>query len=198
MDLKLSSSQNHFLDTNVILRYANSNSSPYEKDIKTILAEAHAKKRYLWVSGVIFAEFRPSNFVPGVFQSVDDLAKYVQSIATVVSPDPIIMMRVARFRDVEWKKPNATLLEKPKRLTLGDAIHLATALHIKESRAVDDLEFLTWDNGKSATDELGKEAKALPLLDAQDYMGGLNGNRDANAICDLIRLRPILAQQTLA
>ena len=101
--MKISNSKNHFLDTNVLLRHANGESTPYESDINTILSEAISplKVRNIWVSTVIFGELRPSSFKAGVFNNVDELSRYIRSFASIVSPDPATMLRVARLRDIK-------------------------------------------------------------------------------------------------
>ena len=198
INLIISSSKNHFLDTNVLLRHANGDSSPYEADISTILSEAvgPSKIRNVWVSTVIFAELRPSSFKPGVFKTVDELSRYIRSFASIVSPDPATMMRVARLRDLKWLRAvNRHKDEKARTMSLGDAIHIASALWVKEATKVSDLEFLTFDDGKSKSEELDKGTKALSLLRAQEYTDGIMSDDDVKAVCNLVRIKPILSMQ---
>lgn len=199
--VKLSSSANHFIDTNVLLRHANSDSGEFSPDIATILSEATGAtpKRRLWVSSVLFAELRPSTFVPGRFADLAAFGRYIHSIATVVTPDANSMFRAARLRDIDWQRPPAGRGkgEKPKRLTLGDAIHLVSALWVKEGSGVDDLEFLTFDNGKTTSSESDPGTKALPLLSLEDFAFDIGDNPDVSACIRLSRVRPILPQQPL-
>ena len=143
MQVRTSNSNNHFLDTNVLLQHANSDSAPYADDIAQIISEATGKNptRKLWVSHVIFGELRPRSFVPGRFKSVNELASYIRSIASIVTPDPNMMLRAARLRDCQWCRPKPMKNEKPRCLTLGDAIHLVSALWVKECTKIEDIEF---------------------------------------------------------
>jgi hypothetical protein len=72
----------------VLLRHANGDSNSDPGDIARILEEAALGKRKIWVGSVIFAEFRPKNFIPGKFKTVDAFARYIQQIAVVISPTP--------------------------------------------------------------------------------------------------------------
>ena len=97
-----SSSDKHFLHSSVVLRHANGESGEAEHHIETILTEAAVHKRRVWVSSVLFAELRPSTFVPGRFATLFELTRYIRALATLVTPDPNAMLRVARLRDAKW------------------------------------------------------------------------------------------------
>ena len=196
--LRTSSSLNHFLDTNVLLQHANSDSGDCSADIATILAEAagNSPKRKLWVSSAIFAELRPSAFVPGKFDNIDGLVRYIRSIATVVTPDPNAMLRAARLRDLKWARAQRQQNELSRCMTLGDAMHIVSALWVKEADSVADLEFLTFDNSADKSIETDPKTKALPLLSLDDGRvpdGGVapEGHHDAG-LAGLVR-RPRLA-----
>ena len=102
MTLIASSSDKHFLHSSVVLRHANGQSGEAEHHIETILTEAAVHKRRVWVSSVLFAELRPSTFVPGRFATLFELTRYIRALATLVTPDPNAMLRVARLRDAKW------------------------------------------------------------------------------------------------
>ena len=91
-----SSSDKHFLHSSVVLRHANGDSGEAEHHIETILTEAAVHKRRVWVSSVLFAELRPSTFVPGRFATLFELTRYIRALATLVTPDPNAMLRVAQ------------------------------------------------------------------------------------------------------
>jgi len=183
----------------VLLQHANDASSPYSSDIAAILEQAtgNSPTRTLWVSNVIFAELRPKSFVPGKFKSVDELANYIRSVATVVSPDPNAMLRAARLRNVDWQRPGRMPNEKPRCMTLGDAIHLVSALWVKEACQVNDLEFLTFDNSTGTSVETDPRTKALPILSIEDYTHEIGDDPDVVAVVRLPRLYPALRQQPL-
>src|SRR5579871_4406779 len=129
MILIASNSDKHFLHSSVVLRHANGDSGEAEDHIETILTEAAVHKRRVWVSSLLFAELRPSTFVPGRFATLFDLTRYIRALATLVTPDPNAMLRVARLRDAKWQMPgNGREAEgKPRALALGDALEIASA-----------------------------------------------------------------------
>jgi len=196
---RTSSSSNHFVDTNVVLHHANNDSGPHASDIAQIFEEATGAtpSRKLFMSSILFAELRPSSFRPGKFKDYEEFLRYVRSLATVITPDPNIMLRVARMRDLRWKRPNARPEEKPKMLSMGDAIHLASALFVKEGYQIADLEFVTFDNKSETTIEVDDQTKSLPILTLDEFTGGIGANADVVALLRLPRVRPILTQSNI-
>ena len=167
MDSIVSKSDRHFLHMNVLLRHASGRSGAAEPDIETILTEAATGKRRIWVNSILFAELRPSAFVAGRFSTLVDFARYLRSVATFVSPDPNTMLRAARLRDVQWRRPAERRRpeEQPGFLSLIDAVQLASALWVKEAAGVADLEFLAFEDFGQETEN----GEWLSLLRLQDY-----------------------------
>ena len=189
-----SSSDKHFLHSSVVLRHANGESGEAEHHIETILTEAAVHKRRVWVSSVLFAELRPSTFVPGRFATLLELTRYIRALATLVTPDPNAMLRVARLRDARWQM-SADRNEKSAKsraISLGDAMQIASALWVKEAIGVPDLEFLTFDNW-CAPD--GARGDRLCLLHLQDYAVDVGTNADVKAAIRLTRLEPLVHAQ---
>jgi len=173
-----------------VLRHANGQSGDAEHHIETILTEAAVHKRRVWVSSVLFAELRPSTFVPGRFATLFDLTRYIRALATLVTPDPNAMLRVARLCDAKWHSPDdgGEAQGKPRTMALGDAMQIASALWVKEAIGVPDLEFLTFDGWCSPD---GKPNERLCLLHLQDYAVDVGRDADAKAAIRLTRLEPL-------
>ncbi len=186
-----SNSDKHFLHSSVVLRHANGDSGEAEHHIETILTEAAVSKRRVWVSSVLFAELRPSTFVPGRFATLFELMRYIRALATLVTPDPNAMLRVARLRDAKWHLPGDgdEAEAKPTTMALGDAMQIASALWVKEAIGVPDLEFLTFDDWCSRD---GKPGNRLCLLHLQDYAVDTGSNADVKAAMRLTRLEPVV------
>ena len=186
-----SNSDKHFLHSSVVLRHANGESGEAEHHIETILTEAAVHKRRVWVSSVLFAELRPSTFVPGRFATLFELTRYIRALATLVTPDPNAMLRVARLRDAKWHMPGdkSEAEGKPRAMALGDAMEIASALWVKEAIGVPDLEFLTFDNWCAPE---GATSDRLCLLHLQDYAVDLGSNADVKAAIRLTRLEPVV------
>jgi hypothetical protein len=142
----------------------------------------------------LFAELRPSTFVPGRFATLLELTRYIRALATLVTPDPNAMLRVARLRDARWRM-SADRNEKSGKsqaMSLGDAMQIASALWVKEAISVPDLEFLTFDNW-CAPD--GGSGNRLCLLHLQDYAVDVGSNADVRAAVRLTRLEPLVHAQ---
>jgi hypothetical protein len=184
-----SSSDKHFLHSSVVLRHANGDSGEAENHIETILTEAAVHKRRVWVSSVLFAELRPSTFVPGRFATLFELTRYIRALATLVTPDPNAMLRVARLRDAKWQMPGDSHEAKPRSMALGDAMQIASALWVKEAIGVPDLEFLTFDDWCSP--RAGQKDR-LCLVHLQDYAVDAGGDADVKSAIRLTRLEPVV------
>jgi hypothetical protein len=196
-----SSSDKHFLHSSVLLRHANGDSGEAEHHIETILTEAAVAKRRVWVSSVLFAELRPSTFVPGRFATLFDLTRYIRALATLVTPDPNAMLRVARLCDARWQMSadrheaagKSDGAGNSRAMALGDAMQIASALWVKEAIGVPDLEFLTFDDWCAPDARRGNR---LCLLHLQDYAVDAGSNADVKAAVRLTRLEPVVHAQS--
>jgi hypothetical protein len=179
----------HFLHTNVLLRHASGASGEAEEHIDNILTEAAVRKRRVWISSTLFAELRPSMFVHGRFEAFNELIRYIRSLSILVTPDPNTMLRVARLRDAKWQRPASVrgADEKPRTMSLSDAIQIASALWVKEAGGVTDLKFLMFDDRRSNDAEGGAR---LSLLRLQDYAADARANSDVMAAVRLTRIQP--------
>jgi predicted nucleic acid-binding protein len=177
-NLMQTNTEKYFLHTSVFLRHASGESGEAEEQIETILTKAVVAKHRVWISSILFAELRPSMFIPGRFATLFELTRYFRSLATFVTPDPNIMLRAARLRDVKWQRP-----QEP--MSLGDAIQIASALWVKEALGVRDLEFLLIDERR--TDE-ARGGLCHSTVCLQDYADNAHTDSDVKAA------RPALAQ----
>jgi hypothetical protein len=181
-----SSTDKHFLHTSVFLRHATRDSGEAEQQIETILTKGVVAKRRVWISSLLFAELRPSMFVPERFATLFELTRYLRSVATFVTPDPNIMLRAARLRDAKWQRPHAGPADE-KPMSLGDSIQIASALWVKEAIGVPDLEFLMLDEWRT---EEARGGRRLSMVRLQDYADKPQSNSDAKAAMRLKRVQP--------
>ena len=128
-------------------------------------------------------------FVPGRFGALHELTRYIRSLATLVTPDPNTMLRVARLRDAKWQRPADVRGrdEKPRMMSLSDAVQIASALWVKEAGGVTDLKFLMFDDW-SSNDAWG--GARLSLLRLQDYAEDARASSDVMAAVRLTRIQP--------
>jgi hypothetical protein len=187
----------HFLHTNVLLRHASGASGEAEEHIDNILTQAAVLKRRVWISSMLFAELRPSMFVPGRFNAFHEFIRYMRSLATLVTPDPNTMLRVARLRDAKWQRPAGVrgADEKARMMSFSDAIQIASALWVKEAGGVTNLKFLMFDDWTSND---AKGGARLSLLRLQDYAADARANSDVMAAVRLTRLQPLRQARSIS
>jgi hypothetical protein len=188
-DLIQSNSDKHFLHTSVLLRHASGDSGEGERQIETILTKAVVAKRRVWVSSILFAELKPSMFVPGRFATLFELTRYLRSLAIFVTPDPNTMLRAARLRDAKWQRPHAVCQADEKPISLRDAIQIASALWVKEAVGVPDLKFLMFDDQRT---DRAKGGSRLSELRLWDYADPAHANSAARAPVLSTRAQPAL------
>jgi hypothetical protein len=126
-------------------------------------------------------------FAPGRFASLFELTGYLRSLATFVTPDPNIMLRAARLRDLKWQRAHAVGLPDEKPMSLGDSIQIASALWVKEAIGVPDLEFLMLDEWKT---EEASGGRGLSTVCLQDFADKAQANSDAKAAARFTRFQP--------
>jgi hypothetical protein len=180
-----SNTEKHFLHTSVFLRHATRDSGEAEQQIEAILTKDVVAKRCVWISSILFAELRPSMFVPGRFATLFELTRYLRSLATFVTPDPNIMLRAARLRDAKWQRPHAVGPADEKPMSLGDSIQIASALWVKEAIGVPSLEFLMLDPSRTEETTGGR----LSRVRLQDYADKPQSISDAKAAVRLKGVR---------
>ena len=176
------------------MRHASGDSGEAERQIETILTKAVVAKRRVWISSILFAELRPSMFVAGRFDTLFELTRYLRSLATVVTPDSNTMIRAARLRDAKWQTPAGARRadEKPRSMSLSDAIQIASALWVKEVAGVPDLEFLMFDERSSNE---GGGGTRLSLLGLEGYAESAP-SRDEMAAVQSTRVEPALPRRS--
>lgn len=129
-------------------------------------------------------------FVPGRFDTLHELTRYIRSLATLVTPDPNTMLRIARLRDAKWQRTADVrgADEKPRMMSFSDAVQIASALWVKEAGGVADLKFLMFDDWSSCETKGGAR---LSLLRLQDYAGSARADSDVMAAVRLTRIQPL-------
>jgi len=158
-----------------------------EKDIYDVdsicqyIDEAKQGQFKLYTSSIVFTEIATSKIkVKGVGSGIDFINDLVGA-CVVIDASVNILDLAGKLRDIPYKKNQS----EKRKLTTGDAVMLATALHLGEAYGVQIDAFQTFDNG-------GKKGE-VPLLSYQDWCEGLSGQRWALAkrVIDLTRTKPI-------
>lgn len=175
-----------FWDSCVVTRFLTGEPDVGLAAVRTLIDEALAGKRRIWISTILYAEVRPSQLAKSGFRSHTELIADMAGAFLPVSPNPNIMLQASRLRDHAYLSENPQRDEKTRVLTVGDAIQFATCLHIRDNRGCPDIRFHTFDDGKTKN----YEEKAVSLLRYEQYATRLMADADVAAVCDLPRSRP--------
>lgn len=132
------------------------------------------------------------------YKTIEELIKAIEGVMNPISPIPPIMKRAGVLRGFNFRRDDAQEGEKNRVLTVADAIQLATCLYVKENFGISDIEFHTFDDGKGRNYEVTLDDKVVSLLRFEEYAGQHRHNTDIDAVCRLKRIKPQLAQASLA
>ena len=182
-----------FWDTCVLTRYLTGQPTGNEATLQNLVDMAKGGKVKIWHSTILYAEIRPKQFQAAGYSQLQDLVDDLTGAFFPVGPTPSILMRASRIRDFGYLHHTPQKLEKTRVLTVPDAIHLCTCLHIKEDRGVSDIVFCTYDDGKGSN----YEEKAVSLLRYHDYATEHMHDPDVVAVCKLERRKPWLEEEKL-
>jgi predicted nucleic acid-binding protein len=169
-----------FWDTCVFAAYLYDESGTYDlSGIEQYLSEAKAGQHKIYTSSVVFAEIAASKIRRASPGTMDDLIRDLTGSAIVVEASVNVMQLSGRLKDIKYKRGTSD----KRVLSTGDAVMLATALHLEDAygQAID--VFHTFDNAKK---------KFIPILSYQDWCEGLTGASAALAkrIIDMPRHPP--------
>lgn len=184
--MTVSNSNHHFWDSCVLIRYLTENPIENVADIAKFLDEAKAGYRHIWMSTMVIAEIKPHQLHLRGFQNFQQLHDDIQAAVTLVTPSVPINMLASRLQGHQYHRTPKAEDEKNKYLSSMDAVHIATCVHVRDDQHVHDIEFHTFDDGRS-----GPKPRGLSLLSYHKYAEHLLTNSDVKAVCDLPRMLPI-------
>jgi hypothetical protein len=189
-------SNNHFWDSCTLIRYLTQVPADLVGDMAKILDEAKAGKRKIWISTILFAEFRPALLNENSrFKTIQELISEMEGVLRPVTPNMEITLRAGRMRNHSFIRPIGVrqATEKGRVLTVPDSIQLSTCLFVKEALGIDDIEFHTFDDGKGKN----YEEKAVSLIQFEDYAKHITDCDDVEAVRKLVRIKPALQNTQL-
>lgn len=192
LNLRLSTSTNIFWDSCVLARWLTDKPIGFKADLSAFLDDAKSGKIKIYHSTILYAEVRPSLLKPGGFSSVTKLIADMQSVLFPVAASAPIMQLAGSIRDHHFRRPDGVrqVNEKDRIMTVPDAIQLATCIHLRDDQGVSDIEFHTYDDGRSRT----YEEKAVSLLKLEDYARHLSAFPDVQRAITLPRMKPLRRQ----
>jgi len=186
----------YFWDSCVFIRYlSGTQGDPVFDDISRIIDDARLGKFRILFSTLIFTEVRPRYAKMGGYLSVRQFFQELGNAFEPVEPNPNIMLMAGELRDAQATNPSDQKLdpEKVRAISTPDAIHLMSAVYVRDVLGVSNVVFHTLDNGK------GKnwEGRCVPLLTFENWFPMETRTPRVDEVCRLERKRPVHPVPTL-
>ncbi len=180
--------KNLYWDTCVFYRYILRSPEEHVADIEQFVAEAKLQQLQVHVSTIVFSELRPRFLRETRWGSVTKFFDDLGAACYLFDPNPNIMRMAGQIRDQIPTNPGDPNIEpsKVRVVGLGDAIHLATCLFLRDSAGCDDIVFHTFDAGKGSS----WEAKCVPLLGFERWFPPESRSGIISNVCGLKREKP--------
>ncbi len=161
-------------DTCVLYRWFQPDETDYVDHIKKYLEDSKAGLVDIYLSTISLAELRPSTLKMSGFTPIQVLSSISGSFV-LVDTSPDIMSVAGHLRDQTYKHvegPEERAVTRP--LSLGDSIHLATAVALREEFGVQNLVVHSFDLGKRKDIEEGK--KTVPMVGFEKWCRGCDND----------------------
>lgn len=181
----MSDPEHMYWDSCVFFRYLTNQPFDYVDDIHRFVCEARNGEHKIYSSSLVLTEVRQFALKASQHKSVADFFHDLRRAVFLVDPNPNILIKAGELKDIPSINPGDPNANKRRVVGTADAIHLATALYLKEVRGISDIIFHTFDDGKGST----WEGKCIPLLSFQRWYPEPR-KKIIEAICDLPRTAP--------
>ncbi|MCJ2063506.1 PIN domain-containing protein [Methylobacterium sp. J-088] len=173
-----------YWDTCVFTAFLNNEIAAYGNYISHIeqyLEEAKAGKFKIYCSTITLAEITRGSMRNSSFGTFEEFLEDYSAAIIQITPDPNIMSLAGALRSLQYTKDNGK-----RKLLTPDAIHLASAIYLKDEFKVPLAALHTFDDGKSK----GPEGKSIPILSAETWCGAIANDPTAKRLINLIRSKP--------
>lgn len=174
-----------FWDSGVFTAFLCDQTDKYDvASIAQYLEEARAGALRIYTSTLASAEVLPSHMTRAT--SFEEFLGDYQGAVVAIDPQPNVMALAGRLRDLPFKKGTSD----KRRLSVPDAIILATAVHVRDDYKVGLDHFHTFDGG-GKKDIDGN--KSIPILGFEEWCDGFAPEQQtvAKLVIDLPRKKPI-------
>lgn len=180
--------KNILWDTCVLYRWLTKHPPEYVDHIAAHVADAEAGRSKIFISSIGLAELRPSR-VKASGDTPASIMNRLCAFITVVDTIPDIMSVAGSLKDNRYvcSTDDPKAKERARELSTGDAVHLATAIWMREYAGVQDLEFHTFDDGKSRN---AVDGKTVPMISFHNWCKGLDGVEHVELAKEIRRKKP--------
>lgn len=175
-------------DTCVIYRWFNGAPSDYVDHIEAYLRDAKSRSCEIYISTVTLAEIAPSKMGKTGITPSQVLAS-MSNAFVLIDTTPDIMSLAGHLRDQTFRQVDGPDDRAATRgLSLGDSIHLATAVALREEFGVQNLSLHSFDQGKRRDGETGK--KTVPIVGFQNWVRDCQSDEEIQKVISIPRTMP--------
>lgn len=175
-------------DACVLYRWLNGSPSDYVDHIGKYLEESASGMVDLYISTITLAEIRPSAINKHGLTPIQVVSSISRSFI-MIDTSPDIMSLAGYLRDQSYQHMDGPSDRASKRpLGTGDAIHLATAVALKEEFGVQDLTLHSFDEGKKRGTIDGK--KGVPIIGFEKWCRNCLNDKEVKKVISIPRKKP--------
>ena len=174
--------RNLFWDSCVFNAFLYDEKHIYDVDsIVQYLDEARQRQFRIYTSSIILTEIAASKIKARGVGSGMDFINDLMGVCVVIDASVNILNLAGQLRDLPYRKHQSG----KRKLTTGDAIMLASALHLEEAYGARLSAFHTFDDGGTKGE--------VPLLSYHEWCEGFSGAQLtlARRVIDLPRMKPV-------
>lgn len=173
----------------MLYRWLNGEPKDWLDHIEAHLIDGQSGSTDIFVSTTVLAEIRPSK----VNQKGHTPLQIVQAISAAfkfVPPSPDIMSLAGHLRDQTYTHVDDNQSgAKPRALSLGDAIHLATGVALQEEFGVQNLTVHSFDEGRGRDGQTGQ--KSVPIVGFHNWCGSNADDEEVQRVLSLKVSKPL-------
>lgn len=175
-------------DTCVLYRWFQPVQTDYIDHIQKYLEDCKSGSVDIYLSTVSLAEIRPSTIKHSGLTPIQVLSAISGSFI-MVDTSPDIMSLAGHLRDQHYRHidgPENRAATRP--LSVGDSIHLATAVALREEFGVQNLTVHSFDEGKRRDTEEGK--KTVPMIGYESWIRDCANDEWVQKVVSIERKKP--------
>ena len=175
-------------DTNILYRWFQPEGTDYVDHIKKYLEESALGEVDIYISTITLAEIRPSA-ISKIGMSPLQVLSAISASFIPIDTSPDIMSLAGYLRDQRYREINVPESKASSRpLGTGDAIHLATAVALREEFGVQNLTLHSFDEGKSKSTEEG--SKTVPILGFEKWCRDCADDEEIQKVISVPKKKP--------
>lgn len=179
-------------DTCIVYRWFNGVPPEYVDHIQKFLEDIASKNCEVYISTVTLAEISPKKMGKTGLTPTQVITSMSKSFIQVdTSPD--IMSLAGHLRDQTYRHVDGPDEKAPSRLlSLGDSIHLATGIALREEFGVQNLTLHSFDEGKRRDGETGK--KTVPIVGFHNWCRDCEDDEEIQKAIAIPKSKPVHPQ----